>query len=296
MEIPTGKDIREIRLNQEITQSELAERAEVSQPLIARIETDSVDPTIDTLYNIVSALDNSGSELNHKEIKMSISSVLRNARSRMGYTQRELAKVSGVSQPLISRIEREDVNPRASTLRKIFRHVEPISDYDDNEYIPQSKIASEGKKSDTSKKIMQNFENAGKSSVKSKSATKRTKASKDSQQYSRVNSNSSILTNSDEIPDTPRADSPVLFQPEKKLSKEGRLRSYKIHGLTGDPFRLDLWDRHASDVELTFGYWYSLSAARGQREQRDGIEHVVISSTPECTLTVYGSQPPMSVR
>jgi len=124
MQIPTGEDIRAARQNNGLTQSELAERAGVSQPLIARIESNDVDPTIDTLYRVVSALNGSSSELEEKDVKISMPSVLKDARKRTGYTQGELADAAGVSQPLISRIERKDVNPRSSTLRSLFSHLD----------------------------------------------------------------------------------------------------------------------------------------------------------------------------
>jgi len=56
MELPTPEDLREWRTALELTQSELAERAGVSQPLIARIEGGDVDPRLSTLRRIVSAL------------------------------------------------------------------------------------------------------------------------------------------------------------------------------------------------------------------------------------------------
>jgi len=43
------------------------------------------------------------------------------ARKRMGLTQRELAKRTGISQPMISSIERGLQDPRYSTLQRIFR-------------------------------------------------------------------------------------------------------------------------------------------------------------------------------
>ncbi|MFW5949825.1 MAG: helix-turn-helix domain-containing protein [archaeon] len=124
MQIPTGEDIRAARESKGLTQSELAEKAEVSQPLIARIESNDVDPTIDTLYRVVSALNTSASDVEHNEVKISMPSVFEDARKRAGYTQGELADAAGVSQPLISRIERQDVNPRSSTLRSLFNHLE----------------------------------------------------------------------------------------------------------------------------------------------------------------------------
>jgi predicted transcriptional regulator len=57
MELPTPEDLRERRNELELTQSELADHADVSQPLIARIEGGDVDPRLSTLRRIVSALD-----------------------------------------------------------------------------------------------------------------------------------------------------------------------------------------------------------------------------------------------
>jgi predicted transcriptional regulator len=57
MELPTREDLRDRRNELELTQSELASRADVSQPLIARIEGGDVDPRLSTLRRIVEALD-----------------------------------------------------------------------------------------------------------------------------------------------------------------------------------------------------------------------------------------------
>ena len=46
---------------------------------------------------------------------------LRRLRKEAGLTQRELAKLAGVSQSLIARIESGTVDPRASTLRRILQ-------------------------------------------------------------------------------------------------------------------------------------------------------------------------------
>lgn len=124
MQIPTGEDIRAARREKGLTQSEVAERARVSQPLIARIESNDVDPTIDTLYSVVSVLNGSSSNVEQEAVKISMPSVLKSARKRTGYTQGELADAAGVSQPLISRIERQEVNPRSSTLRSLFDQLE----------------------------------------------------------------------------------------------------------------------------------------------------------------------------
>ncbi|MFC7166134.1 CBS domain-containing protein [Halospeciosus flavus] len=57
MYLPTPQDLRERRNELGLTQSELAERADVSQPLIARIEGGDVDPRLSTLRRIVEALE-----------------------------------------------------------------------------------------------------------------------------------------------------------------------------------------------------------------------------------------------
>jgi predicted transcriptional regulator len=57
MELPTPEDLREKRTELGLTQNELAERADVSQPLIARIEGGDVDPRLSTLRRIVNALE-----------------------------------------------------------------------------------------------------------------------------------------------------------------------------------------------------------------------------------------------
>jgi predicted transcriptional regulator len=57
MDLPTPADLRERRTELGLTQSELADEAEVSQPLIARIEGGDVDPRLSTLRRIVNALD-----------------------------------------------------------------------------------------------------------------------------------------------------------------------------------------------------------------------------------------------
>jgi len=57
MQLPTPEDLRERRTDLELTQSELAERADVSQPLIARIEGGDVDPRLSTLRRVVDALE-----------------------------------------------------------------------------------------------------------------------------------------------------------------------------------------------------------------------------------------------
>ena len=67
MELPTPEDLRERRKTVGLTQAELAERAGVSQPLIARIEGGDVDPRLSTLRGIVNALEGAEEGLLHAE-------------------------------------------------------------------------------------------------------------------------------------------------------------------------------------------------------------------------------------
>jgi transcriptional regulator with XRE-family HTH domain len=103
---------------------------------------------------VVSVLNSSTSELEQEEVKISMPSVLKDARKRTGYTQGELAEVADVSQPLISRIERQDVNPKASTLRELFSHLDPLPESDGEAASEQSTTES-----DLVEKIEWEFEN-----------------------------------------------------------------------------------------------------------------------------------------
>lgn len=53
--------------------------------------------------------------------------VIRRLRKAVGLTQKELAKRAGLSQSLISRIERGNVDPRLSTIRRIMNVIESLT-------------------------------------------------------------------------------------------------------------------------------------------------------------------------
>src|SRR6056297_3022489 len=63
MELPTPQELKDRRESLDLTQSTLAEMADVSQPLIARIEGDDVDPRLSTLRRIVNALEESEGDI-----------------------------------------------------------------------------------------------------------------------------------------------------------------------------------------------------------------------------------------
>jgi len=62
MQIPTPQDIKNKRAAVGLTQNELAKRAGVSQPLVARIESGDVDPRVSTLQRILDAFDEAEKE------------------------------------------------------------------------------------------------------------------------------------------------------------------------------------------------------------------------------------------
>lgn len=57
MFLPTPEELKKLRLELNLTQHEIASRAGVSQPLIARIESGDVDPRLSTLHKIFNAFD-----------------------------------------------------------------------------------------------------------------------------------------------------------------------------------------------------------------------------------------------
>ena len=97
MELPTPQDLRTRRTELELTQSELADRAGVSQPLFARIEGGDVDPRLSTLRRIVNALEEAAGgvvradDLMHEDVvSVSPSETVHAAVERMqdeGYSQ-----------------------------------------------------------------------------------------------------------------------------------------------------------------------------------------------------------------
>ena len=56
MDVPTGKHIRRWRKSLELTQFQLSELSGVAQSIIAKVETEAVDPRASTLRKFVSSL------------------------------------------------------------------------------------------------------------------------------------------------------------------------------------------------------------------------------------------------
>lgn len=62
LRLPTGRELREKRLELGLTQKHVAEKAGISQPLVARIEKGGVDPRLSTLGRLVDVLNEASTE------------------------------------------------------------------------------------------------------------------------------------------------------------------------------------------------------------------------------------------
>ena len=121
MELPTPEDLRQRRNDLGLTQSELADRAGVSQPLIARIEGGDVDPRLSTLRRIVNALEEAESDviraedLMHKQVvSIAPDEPVKTAAKRMGeeaYSQLAVIQdgvpVGSISQSDLAHLDEE---------------------------------------------------------------------------------------------------------------------------------------------------------------------------------------------
>ncbi len=147
MDLPTPADLRERRTNLDLTQSELADRADVSQPLIARIEGGDVDPRLSTLRRIVTALDEAESAVMHSTdimhdgvITVAPDDSVREAIDVMvteGYSQLPVVR-DGRPQGIISnsdirQLESENAGdlPVAEAMREAITTVEPDATLDE---------------------------------------------------------------------------------------------------------------------------------------------------------------------
>jgi predicted transcriptional regulator len=146
-DLPTPADLKERRTELELTQSELASRADVSQPLIARIEGGDVDPRLSTLRRIVTALDEAESAVMHAEdimhegvVSIEPDDSVRGAIDVMvkeGYSQLPVVR-DGRPQGIISnsdirRLESENAAelPVADVMRESITTVEPNATLDE---------------------------------------------------------------------------------------------------------------------------------------------------------------------
>lgn len=118
IQIPSGEDIAAVRKGVGFTQEELATAAGLSQPMVARIENEDVDLTLESLDKICSVLGHHSGKIDD-ELSKALPEAVQSRRQRIELTQQQLADRAGVSQPMIARIENRDVNPKVSTVRDV---------------------------------------------------------------------------------------------------------------------------------------------------------------------------------
>jgi predicted transcriptional regulator len=147
MDLPTAADLKERRTSLELTQSELADRADVSQPLIARIEGGDVDPRLSTLRRIVTALDEAEGAVMHAAdimhegvVHVAPDDSVRDAIDvmiREGYSQLPVVRDGRprgiISNSDIRQLDREDAGelPVAEGMREAITTVEPDATLDE---------------------------------------------------------------------------------------------------------------------------------------------------------------------
>lgn len=126
----TGKVIRKIRTERELTQKQLAEKSGLSVSVIQKYELGDRKPKLETLINIAMALNVPVSQLmessNSEPNIDSLTQYLRNVgarikffRERVPYTQKELAELAGISVSALDQIEQGKANPTLGMIGNI---------------------------------------------------------------------------------------------------------------------------------------------------------------------------------
>ncbi|MEF8976029.1 MAG: CBS domain-containing protein [Halapricum sp.] len=147
MKLPTPEDLRERRKDLDLTQSELADRADVSQPLIARIEGGDVDPRLSTLRRIVNALEEAEGSILRAEDLMNEDVVsvapddsvhhAKNVMDEKGYSQvpviRDGSPIGLIGNTDIRQRQDDDVGelPVAEVMHESIAQVEPDATIDE---------------------------------------------------------------------------------------------------------------------------------------------------------------------
>ena len=101
------------------------------------------------------------------------------------------------------------------------------------------------------------------------------------------------ISTSAEIADTPSLSAPVVLQITEELPGSDRCRQFKATGLAGEPFRVDVWQRHALEFDWQSDWWYEFTTARGQRVDTADGSVAVVSTTPETEIIGHGTTCPV---
>jgi predicted transcriptional regulator len=97
VDLPTAEDIKRIRKSSGLTQQDVAEKAAVSQSLIARIEAGTVDPRLSTIRKILKVI----SEYRQKEVNamdIAVTKVITIQETNTVGEASELMFANGISQ------------------------------------------------------------------------------------------------------------------------------------------------------------------------------------------------------
>ena len=114
-----GEQIRTMRQIRGLTQKELGERLGISPVGIAQWENGLRTPKIETLKKIAEALDSSVDVfLPAMGIVESLGNRIRTVRKRQGMSAAELGEKLGMSGSLVGRYERDEENPKPSTIQR----------------------------------------------------------------------------------------------------------------------------------------------------------------------------------
>lgn len=96
------------------------------------------------------------------------------------------------------------------------------------------------------------------------------------------------ISTSAQITDTPDLSVPVVLRITDEVAANDRCRQFKAVGIAGDPFRLDVWQRHALEFDWQPDWWYEFTAVRGQRVDTADGSVAVVSTTPDTEIIAHG--------
>ena len=122
MNINIGEKIKELRKNQGLNISELAEKAELSSGIISQIERDMVSPSIVTLWKIAQSLGVSVGYFFDEEIKSNVSPVV---------TKKNRKTISASNNNAIYELLSQDLNRKIEFLYITIK----VGDYSSKDFV-----------------------------------------------------------------------------------------------------------------------------------------------------------------
>jgi len=113
-----GAKIRKLREDRGYNLSQFAEKADISVSYMSEIEHGSTNPSLKTIQKIADVLNVDKSQLLETR-EIDLGGKLRLIRKNKGLTLSEIAEETGISSSYLSEIERGNVKPSISTIKKI---------------------------------------------------------------------------------------------------------------------------------------------------------------------------------